>query len=48
MARALGLAVTDVTNELSAARRDLRRIVLDVLRERCVSDEEFEREKRAL
>jgi len=48
IARALGLTATDVTNELFTARRELRRIVLEVLRERCVSEEEFESEKRAL
>jgi RNA polymerase sigma factor (sigma-70 family) len=48
IARTLGIAKTDVTNELAAARRELRRIVFDVLREQCPTDEEFEKERRAL
>jgi RNA polymerase sigma factor (sigma-70 family) len=48
LARRLGLSVTDVTNELAAARREFRRLVLDVLREQCATDEEFEAESRAL
>jgi RNA polymerase sigma factor (sigma-70 family) len=48
MARALGLSTSDVTNELAAARREFRRLVLDVLREQCATDEEFEAESRAL
>ena len=38
----------DVTNQLAAARRDFRRIVLDLLRELTVSDAEFRFEARAL
>lgn len=45
---ALGLSATDVTNRLSYARRELRRIVLDVLREMTSSEAEFRREARAL
>ncbi|HKE01572.1 MAG TPA: sigma-70 family RNA polymerase sigma factor [Planctomycetota bacterium] len=41
-----GIAVTDVTNELSAARRELRRAVLAVLREITASDREFRAEAR--
>jgi hypothetical protein len=37
-----------VTNELAAARREFRRIVLAVLREQCGSDEDFEAEAHAL
>ena len=41
-------ATTDVTNELAAARREFRRLVIEALREQCASDEEFEAELRAL
>jgi RNA polymerase sigma factor (sigma-70 family) len=42
------LSATDVTNELAAARREFRRLVIAALREQCASDEEFEAERRAL
>lgn len=42
-----GIPVTDVTNALSWARREFRRIALERLRELCGSDEEFQREARA-
>jgi RNA polymerase sigma factor (sigma-70 family) len=48
LARELGLRVTDVTNELSWARRAFRGIVLDLLRRVCASDEEFRAEARDL
>jgi len=48
LALRLGLSATDVTNELAAARREFRRIVLEALREQCATDEEFEAESRAL
>jgi len=48
LARRLGLSATDVTNELAAARREFRRLVLEVLREQCATDEEFEAESQAL
>ena len=48
IARALGLTAVSVTNELAAARREFRRLVLDVLREQCATEEEFEAEARAL
>jgi DNA-directed RNA polymerase specialized sigma24 family protein len=48
LARRLGLSPADVTNELAGARREFRRLVLEVLREQCASDEEFEAESRAL
>ena len=48
LARELAMSVTDVTNELAAARRDFRRVVLTVLREQCATDEEFEQEAREL
>jgi RNA polymerase sigma factor (sigma-70 family) len=48
LARRLGLSTTDVTNELAAARREFRRLVLEALREQCATDEEFDAESRAL
>ena len=48
LATAMNVSVTDVTNELAAARRDFRRLVMAVLREQCATDEEFEAEARAL
>ena len=48
LAREYGLAVTDVTNHLAGARREFRRISLDLLRETTASDEEFRREARSL
>jgi DNA-directed RNA polymerase specialized sigma24 family protein len=48
LARRLDLSPTEVTNELAAARREFRRLVLEVLREQCATDEEFEAESRAL
>ncbi len=48
LARRLGLSPAAVTNELAAARREFRRLVLEALREQCASDEEFESESRAL
>ena len=48
LAARLGLTSTDVTNELAAARREFRRLVLEVLREQCATDEEFEAESKAL
>jgi hypothetical protein len=48
LARSLNLATTDVTNELAAARRDFRRLVLDILREQSVSDDELHADARAL
>jgi hypothetical protein len=48
LAQRLGLSATDVTNELAAARREFRRLVIEALREQCTTDEEFEAEARAL
>jgi len=48
IARELGLSAATVANELAAARREFRRLVLEVLREQCATDEEFEDEARAL
>ena len=48
LARRFGMSATDVTNELAAARREFRRLVLEALREQCASDDEFEAESRAL
>jgi len=42
------IPITDVTNALSWARREFRRIALEQLRELCGSDEEFQREARAV
>ena len=42
-----GISVTDVTNALSWARREFRKIALDRLRELCGSEEEFQREARS-
>ena len=47
-AAALGVAVHDVTNWLSYARREFRRLALDLLREVTVSEDEFQDEARAL
>lgn len=44
----LGVSSSEVTNELAAARREFRRLVLGALREQCATDEEFEAESRAL
>lgn len=43
-----GVAVTDVTNYLSAMRRDFRRALIDELRRVTASDEELKSEARAL
>ena len=48
LARRLGLSSSEVTNELAAARREFRKLVLEALREQCATDEEFEAESRAL
>jgi len=48
LARAYGRSAADVTNDLSAARRELRKHTLDLLREQCANDAEFEAEARAL
>ena len=44
----MGLSATTVTNHLSAARREFRRILLEKLREITATDEEFRREARYL
>ena len=46
LAGELKVSVADVTNDLAAARRDFRRLVMTVLREQCATDEEFENEAR--
>jgi RNA polymerase sigma factor (sigma-70 family) len=43
-----GISVTDVTNALAWARREFRRIALERLQEICASEEEFQREARAV
>jgi RNA polymerase sigma factor (sigma-70 family) len=48
LARRLGVSSSEVTNELAAARREFRRLVLEALRDQCATDEEFEAESRAL
>ncbi|HSB64795.1 MAG TPA: sigma-70 family RNA polymerase sigma factor [Thermoanaerobaculia bacterium] len=48
LARRFETSAVDVTNQLAAARRDFRRILLDLLRELTVSDAEFRAEARAL
>jgi RNA polymerase sigma factor (sigma-70 family) len=48
LAQEFNLAVTDVTNYLAFARREFRRCVLDQLRDMTGSDEEYQREARAL
>jgi len=48
LAAQYAIPVTDVTNALSWARREFRRIALERLREICGSDEEFHREARAV
>ena len=48
LAQEFNIALTDVTNYLAFARREFRRCVLDQLRERTGSEEEFWREARSL
>jgi hypothetical protein len=48
LAAEYAIPVTDVTNALSWARREFRRVALERLREICGSDEEFHREARAV
>jgi RNA polymerase sigma factor (sigma-70 family) len=48
LARITGLTVTTVTNHLAWARRRFRAIVLDLIRTVSGSDEEFQREARAI
>ncbi len=48
LARELGIASTDVTNHLAFARREFRRITLELLRETTASEDEFRREARSL
>jgi RNA polymerase sigma factor (sigma-70 family) len=47
LANEYSIPVTDVTNALSWARREFRRIALARLRELCGSEDEFQREARA-
>jgi len=44
----LGIPVTQVTNYLAFTRRELRRLVLDRLRDLCATDDEFRLEARDL
>jgi RNA polymerase sigma factor (sigma-70 family) len=48
VARRFGIKATDVTNYLSFARKEFRRIVLEELRAMTSSEEEFRREARML
>ena len=48
VASELGLPVTQVTNHLSAMRRELRRHLMEALRALCGSEEEFRQEARLL
>jgi RNA polymerase sigma factor (sigma-70 family) len=48
LAQRYDLSAADVTNELAAARREFRRLVIAALREQCATDEEFEAEVRGL
>lgn len=48
LAQALGLSLEAVTNHLAAARRELRRILLERLRQETVDEQEFRDELRAL
>jgi RNA polymerase sigma-70 factor (ECF subfamily) len=48
LGRELGLPVTQVTNHLSWARREFRRLAVDALASQCGSDEEFQAEAREL
>jgi RNA polymerase sigma factor (sigma-70 family) len=48
LAQEYGIPATDVTNALSWARREFRRVALTRLRELCASEEEFHREARAV
>jgi RNA polymerase sigma factor (sigma-70 family) len=48
LGREIGMPVTQVTNHLAWARRELRRLLLDRLREITASDEEFRLESRLL
>ena len=48
VANQFGLKTSDVTNYLSYARREMRRVVLEQLRDMTGSDDEFRREARAL
>lgn len=48
LAREFGVAVTDVTNHLAYARREFRRIALELLRDMTATEDEFRREARSL
>ncbi len=48
LAEQFGVAVSEVTNELAWARREFRKIALARLRELCGTDQEFQREAKAL
>ena len=43
-----GISVTDVTNWLHVARREFRRVAMDLLRELTIDDDDFRTEARAV
>ena len=47
LAKEYAISVSEVTNALAWARREFRRIALDLLGQLCGSEEEFQREARA-
>jgi hypothetical protein len=48
LAREFGVATADVTNYLALARREFRRITLELLREATSGDDDFREEVRSL
>src|ERR1700728_544728 len=48
LAQQYGITVTAVTNALAWARREFRKMALERLRRTCGSDEEFQRETKAV
>src|SRR6202140_3732309 len=48
LSKEFGIPVTGVTNALAWARREFRKIALERLRELCATEEEFQREARAV
>lgn len=48
LATEFGLTTTTVTNQLAAARRDFRKILLDKLRQTTATDAEFQKQAREL
>lgn len=48
VAARLGRPVTTINNDLAAARRDLRAIVIDLLRAQCIDENDFQEQLAAL